>query len=180
MPTAAEARMQSKGRDGEALLPFDPATRPDATLVFIGRVRSGWRPGDCPHNLTEARARQGAAVLEIDADYRDGLDGLAAGAPVIVVTFLDAAQRNLIRLAPRHRPDPVGAFALRSPARPNPIGLSVTRIIAIDAASGRVEIEAIDAFDGTPLVDLKPWIAAVDIPPDRPPPEGLAPGETSS
>jgi tRNA-Thr(GGU) m(6)t(6)A37 methyltransferase TsaA len=163
-----------KGRGGETLLALDPATRPDATLVFIGRVRSGWRPGDCPHNLTEARARGGSAALEIDAAFRAGLDGLSAGDPVIVVTFLDVARRDLIRLAPRHRTVPLGAFALRSPARPNPIGLAVTRITALDAETGRVEIEAIDVFDGTPLIDLKPWIAAVDTPQNPPPGEGLA------
>lgn len=159
-------------REGEALLPFDPATRADATLAFIGRVRSAWRPGDCPHNMTEARARGGPAALEIDPPFRAGLAGLAPGDAVIVLTFLDAATRTLIAQAPRHRDRPAGTFALRSPARPNPLGLAVTRITTLDQDGGHVGIEAIDAHDGTPLVDLKPWIAAVDIPPD--PAGGLA------
>jgi tRNA (Thr-GGU) A37 N-methylase len=167
-----------KGRVGDVSLPLELSARQDAGLVFIGRVRSSWQPGDCPHNLAEARARGGGrAALEIDPAFRAGLEGLASGDAVIVVTFLDATRRDLIVQTPRHRPGPAGTFALRSPARPNPLGLAVTRITALDREAGRVGVEAIDTFDGTPLVDLKPWIAAVDIPPA--PGEGLASPGTS-
>jgi tRNA (Thr-GGU) A37 N-methylase len=159
-------------RGGETLLPFDPAPRPDATLVFIGRVRSGWRPGNCPYDMTEARARGGRAAAEIDPAFRAGVAGLAPGDGGIVMTQLDAAPRDLIALAPRHRDRPAGTFALRSRARPNPLGVAVTRVASLDQDRGLEGIKAIDARDGTPLVDLKPRIAAVDIPPG--PAGGLA------
>jgi tRNA (Thr-GGU) A37 N-methylase len=78
---------------------------------------------------------------------------------------MDAARRDLIVQSPAHRDGPTGTFALRSPARPNPIALAVTRLLAIQADSGTLTIDAIDAFDGTPVLDIKPWLASVDIPP---------------
>jgi tRNA (Thr-GGU) A37 N-methylase len=72
------------------------------------------------------------------------------------------ARRDLIVQAPRHKPEPTGVFALRSPARPNPIALATVRILDIDPAQGRITIDAIDCRDGTPLLDIKPWIERID------------------
>lgn len=152
-------------RPGEVRLPFDPAGKADANLAFIGRARTPWQATDCPKNIAQARARGAAAWLEIDAPYRAGLEGLAPGMPLVVLSWLDRAPRTLIRQAPRHRDSPAGTFALRSPVRPNPIGLSVVHCTGLDIAAGRVEIDALDVLDATPLVDLKPWLASVDAPP---------------
>ena len=56
----------------------------------------------------------------------------------------------------------MGTFALRSPARPNPVALAVVKLLDVDQASGVVRIDAIDCVDGTPLIDLKPWFASID------------------
>lgn len=152
-------------RRGERRLGFDPAARADATLCFIGRIRSPWGPGDAPRNLTEARARGGGATAEIDPPFRPGLEGLAAGQPLILVYWTGGAPRDLIRQAPAHRPEGAGVFALRSPARPNPVAVSVVRLLGLDAATGRLVLDATDAWDGTPLLDLKPWLPGIDIPP---------------
>ncbi|MEZ5798135.1 MAG: TrmO family methyltransferase [Paracoccaceae bacterium] len=157
--------MSGPARPGEQALPFDPAARADATLCFIGRIRSPWQRGDCPKNLREARERGGVFAVEIDPPFRPGLAGLAAGDPVILTYWTGQARRDLIVQSPAHRPAPTGVFALRSPARPNPLALAVTRITALDPATGAIGIEAIDAFDGTPLLDIKPWLASVDQPP---------------
>ncbi len=151
-------------RPGEVALPVDPATRHDATLAFIGRLRSPWSKGDCPHNLTEARERGGAFAVEIDTPYRDGLIGLAVGQPVILLYWMDRARRDLIVQAPRHSDTVRGCFSLRSPVRPNPVSLAITRITAIDLTQGRLTVEALDAYDGTPLIDIKPFIDRVDLP----------------
>jgi tRNA (Thr-GGU) A37 N-methylase len=66
---------------------------------------------------------------------------------------------------PRHADAPRGTFSLRSPVRPNPIGLHLVRIVAIDRITGIIGIDAIDVLDGTPLVDIKPHFASVDAPP---------------
>jgi tRNA-Thr(GGU) m(6)t(6)A37 methyltransferase TsaA len=151
-------------RAGELALPFDPGQADDARLAFIGRVRSPWTPGDCPKNLREARARGGVFAVEIAEAYRQGLEGLDAGRWIFLMTWFDRARRDLIRQHPSHRAEPAGTFALRSPVRPNPVSLALVRILALDAATGRIDIDATDAFDGTPVVDIKPWITAADTP----------------
>jgi len=153
-------------RPGEVRLPFDPGARADASLVFIGRIRSPWGPEEAPKNLREARARDGGGNLEIAAPYRPGLEGLRAGDAVVLLYWTGAAPRDLIRQAPRHDPAGRGVFALRSPARPNPVALAVVRLVALDAAAGTATIDATDAWDGTPLLDIKPWLATIDLPPE--------------
>lgn len=159
--------MSAEPRPGEIALPFDPADRvEDAGLVFIGRARTPWTGrGDCPRNLGEARQRGGAFRLEIDAPWRAGLLGTAAGQAIIALYWMDRARRDLIVQKPRHREQPAGVFSLRSPVRPNPIALAVVAVLACDPAGGTIDVDALDCLDGTPLLDVKPWIAAVDLPP---------------
>jgi tRNA-Thr(GGU) m(6)t(6)A37 methyltransferase TsaA len=153
-------------RPGERVLSHDPAkVADDARLGFIGRLSTPWSCGNCPKNLREARERGGSFRAEIDPPFRQGLRGLAAGMPVILLYWTGLARRDMIVLHPGHRDAPVGVFALRSPARPNPIALAVVRLLAVDAACGALTLDALDAFDGTPLLDIKPWLPAVDVPP---------------
>ncbi|MER2536304.1 MAG: tRNA (N6-threonylcarbamoyladenosine(37)-N6)-methyltransferase TrmO [Rhizobiaceae bacterium] len=161
-------------RDGEVALPFDPARiAPDAHLVFIGKIRSPWtRREDCPKNMAAARETGGPAGIEIDAPYREGLAGLAGFSHVVLLSWLDRSARNLIVQKPRHASEPKGVFALRSPVRPNPVGLHVVRLLAVDEAAGTLSLEAIDVLDGTPLVDIKPYFASADAMPDATRPHG--------
>lgn len=153
-------------RPGEVALPFDPAAADDARLQFIGRLHTPWSRGNCPRNLHEARARGGTFRAEIDAPFRPGLAGLAPGQAVILLYWTGAARRDLILQSPAHRDGPTGVFAIRSPARPNPVALAVVRLLAIDLSTGTLHFDALDAFDGTALLDIKPWLPTVDIPPD--------------
>ena len=152
-------------RPEEVTLLFDPATVKDATLAFIGHLSTPWSKGNCPKNLTEARIAGGEFKVTVDEPYRSGLVGLCAGMHVIILYWMVSAQRNLVLQAPAHRPEPTGTFALRSPARPNPVALAVVTILEIDLREGVLTIDACDAFDGTPLIDLKPWLYRVDVPP---------------
>ena len=158
----------SPKREGEVELAFDPATAAgDAALVFIGRVRSPWTDREnCPKNMAAARETGQPATVEIDVAYRPGLAGLEKASHVAVLTWLDRAPRNLIVQKPRHAPAPRGTFSLRSPARPNPIGLHVARLTALDAEAGILRLEAIDVLDGTPVVDIKPYYPSADAAPD--------------
>jgi tRNA-Thr(GGU) m(6)t(6)A37 methyltransferase TsaA len=162
--------MTDTGRDhrqrpGEVALDADPARSDDARLCFIGRLRTPWAKGNCPKNLREARERGGAFCAVVDAPFRPGLAGLVAGQDVILLYWTGAARRDLIVQSPAHRDSPTGVFALRSPARPNPVALAVVRLIGFDPAAGLLTLDAIDAFDGTPLLDIKPWLPSVDVPP---------------
>ena len=154
-------------RAGEMALAVDPATMPaDARVVFIGRVRTPWtNRRDCPKNAREARERGQPGALEIDAAYRAGLAGLAGYAHIIVLYWMHEARRDLIVQSPGHLDQPRGVFALRSPVRPNPVALSVVRLLSLDVATGQIGIEAIDCIDGTPLIDIKPYLPTVDAVP---------------
>jgi tRNA-Thr(GGU) m(6)t(6)A37 methyltransferase TsaA len=152
-------------RPGEVALSFDPASERDAGVAFIGRIRSPWRKdGVCPKNLREARQEASHVVIEIDRRYRAGLEGLSAGAHLVVLYWMDAARRDVIVQRPRHLDRLVGVFALRSPARPNPVAMAVVSLRSVDPAAGTLTVDAIDCYDGTPLLDIKPWLPSVDVP----------------
>lgn len=155
-------------REGETALAVDPSTSPaDAGLVFIGRISSPWAsPAECPKNPNEARQRGERAVITLAPAYREGLAGLELFSHIIVLVWLDRSRRHLLVQKPKHLTAPRGVFALRSPVRPNPIGLSVVRVLGLDAAAGRIEVDAIDFLDGTPVIDIKPYLARVDAVPD--------------
>ena len=151
-------------REGEIALPKDPAEfANDANVVFIGKIRTDWKSrSDCPKNLVQARERDKSARIELDPLWRQGLTGLEKASHIIVLYWMHEARRDLIVQNPRHKNQPTGTFALRSPVRPNPIALAIVKVLAVDQQTGTIEIDAIDCLDGTPLVDIKPWIGSID------------------
>ncbi|MBL8581370.1 MAG: tRNA (N6-threonylcarbamoyladenosine(37)-N6)-methyltransferase TrmO [Rhizobiaceae bacterium] len=155
-------------REGEVALPFDPASADgDARIVFIGRIRSPWKSrDDCPKNMAAAHDAGGGGTVEINTPYRAGLIGLVGTSHLILLSWLQHSPRNLILQKPRHATEPKGVFALRSPARPNPVGVHVVRLTRLDAEAGRLGLEAIDVLDGTPLIDVKPYFASTDAVPE--------------
>ena len=119
----------------------------------IGKVESRLTDlADAPRQADEGAPD---ACLVIDADFAAALEGLKAGDEVIVITWLDRAQRDILRNHPRGDPSrPVaGVFTTRSPHRPNPLGLHQVTVAAIDGA--RVLIRSLEAVDGTPILDIK-------------------------
>lgn len=159
--------MEDDIRPGEQRLGFDPALTVDATLAFVGRIRSGWSRGNAPRNVRQARERDPTgARIELGPGYRDALTGLQPGQAIWVLTWMHGARRDLARQWPGHADGPRGTFALRSPARPNPVAISAVRITDLDEERGLIGIDATDAYDGTPVLDIKPWLASVDIPPE--------------
>lgn len=134
----------------------------DAHLVFIGRIRTPWpTPADCPKNSRE-RA-DAAATIEVDEPFARGLKDIHLFSHLIVLYWLHESRRDLIVQAPSHVPEPRGVFALRSPVRPNPIGVSVVELLAVEGR--RLTIRNIDCADGTPLLDIKPYLATTDAVP---------------
>ncbi|GAB5507337.1 MAG: tRNA (N6-threonylcarbamoyladenosine(37)-N6)-methyltransferase TrmO [Rhizobiaceae bacterium] len=158
----------SEKRDGEAALGFDPAELPgDGHVVFIGSVSSPWKSRNtCPKNLSDARATGKAASVTIDPPYRPGLAGLERFSHIVLLSWFDRSRRDLITQNPHHAEAPRGTFALRSPVRPNPVGLHVVRLVSLDVETGVIEIDAIDLLDGTPIIDVKPYFASIDSIPD--------------
>jgi tRNA-Thr(GGU) m(6)t(6)A37 methyltransferase TsaA len=122
-------------------------------LTPIAVVRSTLR------SLDEA-PRQGDeggpdAWLEVDPAFAPGLTGLRAGDAVVLITWLDRADRRVLDTHPRNDASlpRVGVFATRSPDRPNPIGLHRVTIRAVEAT--RLRVGPLEAIDGTPVLDVK-------------------------
>ncbi len=131
--------------------------RRGAEVRPIGVIRSVLKArGDAPK-----QGREGApdAWLEVHPFAAEGLDGLAVGDDIIVVTWLHRARRDVVKVHPRsdRRRPLTGVFATRSPDRPNPLGLH--RVTVRRLAGRRLRIGPIEAIDGTPVVDIKPVLA---------------------
>lgn len=96
------------------------------------------------------------AWVEIDSAFVRALSGVAAGDDLIIITWLDRANREVLEVHPRSDPDNpmTGVFATRSPHRPNPLGLH--RVTVREIAGTRLRVGPIEAIDGTPIVDIKP------------------------
>jgi tRNA-Thr(GGU) m(6)t(6)A37 methyltransferase TsaA len=99
------------------------------------------------------------AWLVFNPDVTEGIRDLAVGADVFVLTWLHEAQRDVLTVHPRDDPQnpETGVFSTRSQDRPNPIGLHRVQIAAIDGP--RVLVRDLEAFAGTPIVDVKPVLA---------------------
>lgn len=129
-------------------------------LKPIGRVES-------PLTDRAAAPKQGHegapdAWLVFEPDVLAGLEGLRPGDRVIVLTWLDRADRSVLRVHPRDDvANPMrGVFTTRSADRPNPIGLHEVEVLAI--AGRRVRVSDLEAVDGTPVLDLKPVLRPAD------------------
>ncbi|ACL60399.1 tRNA (N6-threonylcarbamoyladenosine(37)-N6)-methyltransferase TrmO [Methylobacterium nodulans] len=147
-------------RPGEEAIALPPDF--DAGLHFIGRIRTPWtRRAECPKNAAQSDA---LCTIEVDPRFAPGLQALAGTTHLIVLYWMDRAPRGLLVQQPRHAQAPRGTFALRSPARPNPIALSVVDLLGI--AENRLTVRGLDCLDGTPLLDIKPYFASTDSKPD--------------
>ena len=124
----------------------------------IGRVES-------PLTDLESAPKQGDegapdAWLVFEPTVLAALDGIREGDEVIVLTWLDRARRDVLRVHPRDDVSRAqqGVFNTRSQDRPNPIGLHRVEIASIDG--GRVRVRNLEAVDGTPIVDVKPVLSS--------------------
>lgn len=140
----------SEIRPGERTV--DAAEAGDAALRFIGRVHTPWRArGECPK---QGRLDGPECRVEVFAPWDAALDGVEALDVLEIYYWLDRSRRDLVLQNPRRDGVLHGTFALRSPQRPNPIGVSAVRLIAREGATLRVQ--GLDCLDGTPLIDIKP------------------------
>jgi tRNA-Thr(GGU) m(6)t(6)A37 methyltransferase TsaA len=133
----------------------------DAGIYFIGRISTPWtRREDCPKN---ARGSDAVCTVDLNPRYAAALEGVASCTHLVLLYFMDRARRDLVIQSPR-RSARQGTFALRSPVRPNPIAMSVVRLIGLEGTT--LSVVGLDCLDGTPLVDIKPYFASVDAVPD--------------
>lgn len=147
-------------RPGEITVALPSQT--DAGVYFIGRIRTPWtKREDCPKNGREADA---VCTIELDPRWAGALDGVETCTHLWVLYWMDQSRRDIAVQVPRHYGKGRGTFALRSPARPNPIGMSMVTLKEIRGAS--LFVVGLDCLDGTPLIDIKPYFASTDCEPD--------------
>ena len=147
-------------REGEltAALP----DQPDASLYFIGRIRTPWtRREDCPKN---SRGSDAVCRIKVDPRWAAALKDIETCSHLIVLYWMDKARRDLVVQVPHHYGEQRGTFSLRSPARPNPIALSVVRLMGVEGTT--LSVQGLDCLDGTPLIDIKPYFASTDAAPE--------------
>jgi tRNA-Thr(GGU) m(6)t(6)A37 methyltransferase TsaA len=124
-------------------------------VAAIGWVRSSLKERDgAPLQGWEGAPN---ARVEIDPAFVEGLDGIKPGQDIWIFTWLHESKRSVLKVHPRGdvRNPLTGVFATRSPDRPNPIGLHRARVLSVDE-DGRLEVQGLEAIDGTPVVDIKP------------------------
>lgn len=120
----------------------------------IGKVESALR--DLKSAPKQADEGAPSAWLALTPEVGPGLQGIAVGDEVVLITWLDRADRNVLSVHARGNTSKAqqGVFSTRSPHRPNPIGLHQVTITAVDGL--RLQVRGLEALDGTPIVDLKP------------------------
>jgi len=136
--------------------------RDSATVRFIGRVRTRLVAEEI-----RADARDLDAIVEIFPEYQEALDGLEGFSHILVLSYFDKLRpeqigplkvrpRRLLRYGVRLEDLPLlGVFALDSPTRPNPIGVTLVKLIRIE--KNLLHVQGLDLFDGTPILDIKPY-----------------------
>ncbi|WOX54842.1 MULTISPECIES: tRNA (N6-threonylcarbamoyladenosine(37)-N6)-methyltransferase TrmO [unclassified Methanoculleus] len=135
-------------------------------IVFnpIGTVHSPFQdPRDMPIQPIGARGVRGR--IELDPAYTAGLKDLEGFSRVILLYHLHRSKGYALEVVPFLDKTPHGIFATRAPRRPNAIGLSVLKLVRVDGAT--LTVEDVDILDGTPVIDIKPYVPAFDAYPDE-------------
>ncbi len=137
-------------REGE--IAIDPILPDGDTVYFIGMIRTPFTTRDlCPRQgkLTGPECR-----IELHPDWAPALKGITSFEFLDVLYWLHRSRRDLVLQSPRGDGVTTGTFALRSPVRPNPIGLSRVRLIRQEGPT--LIVKGLDCLDKTPLIDIKP------------------------
>ena len=126
----------------------------------IGIIHTPFKtPAGTPIQLTGSVGVE--AKVEIFPEYCQGLADLEGFSHIILIYIFHLAKEFKLKVKPFLDDELRGLFATRAPARPNPLGISVVRLVRVDDAV--IYIKDIDVVDKTPLLDIKPYIPEFDI-----------------
>ncbi|HOW09008.1 MAG TPA: tRNA (N6-threonylcarbamoyladenosine(37)-N6)-methyltransferase TrmO [Bacteroidales bacterium] len=148
---------------GLLAVPLMGQGKTDQQIVYkpVGVFHSGYseRTGAPRQGILKP---DGKGTIEIFNEYQGALKSLELFEYIIVIYHFDKAYNwNLIARPPASDPDlTFGLFATRSPNRPNPIGIATVRLEKTE--NGKLHVSGIDAFDGTPVLDIKPYLPSID------------------
>jgi tRNA-Thr(GGU) m(6)t(6)A37 methyltransferase TsaA len=126
----------------------------------IGIIRSPFKQ---PHGtpIQPAGARDIEGTVEIASEYVDGLKDINSFSRIILIYQFHLAKGYSLKVKPYMDDQSHGIFATRAPGRPNPIGISVVRLVSVD--DNILHIRDVDIVDGTPLLDIKPYVPEFDM-----------------
>lgn len=129
------------------------------TFRPIGVVRSPFAdPDGMPIQASGAGGARG--TIEVDPALADGLAGLEGFSHLVLIYHLHRVRRPRLVVTPFLDTETHGIFATRSPARPNAIGMSTVRLLSMSGCT--LEVEGLDILEGTPLLDIKPYVPQFD------------------
>lgn len=125
----------------------------------IGIIHSPFKePKGTPIQSTAAKDIEG--TIDIFPEYTDGLQDLDGFSHIILIYHFHLSKKAPLLIKPYMDSKPHGVFAIRAPSRPNPVGLSTVRLIGIE--KNKILVRDIDIVDGTPLLDIKPYVPEFD------------------
>lgn len=131
------------------------------TYISIGIIHSSFKePKGTPIQPPGARGVEGS--VELFPEYVAGLKELDGFSHIILIYHFHLAKRPSLLMKPFMDDEPHGIFAIRAPSRPNPIGISVVRLVNVE--ENILHVEDVDIVDGTPLLDIKPYVPEFDPP----------------
>ena len=142
----------------------------EITLQPIGTVRNAFPAGQKPPTWRGVPSR-----VEMDPRWAEALSGLGGFSHVIVLSYLNLSrgQESPTLIRPQKRPEMplIGFFGTRTPVRPNPIAVSIVPLVRLEGSV--LHVRDLDMYDGTPVLDVKPYITRGDCHPEATEPEWI-------
>jgi tRNA-Thr(GGU) m(6)t(6)A37 methyltransferase TsaA len=123
-------------------------------MKAIGYIRTGSK--EIPRHWTVSDVE---GTLDIHREYLEGLKDIKPGQRIVVIFYFHESPEfdpQFLVQTPPHRNEKLGVFSICSPKRPNPIGMSVYNVLAVEG--NVIRVKGVDAFDGTPILDIKPFV----------------------
>lgn len=134
----------------------------DIGVKPIGVIRTPFKSSDnIPIQSADSVER---GIVELQPEYQEGLKSLDGFSHIILVYWFHRAKQPRLRVKPYLDTEEHGLFSTRAPSRPNPIGISIVRLLCIEET--RLDVEGVDMLDETPLLDIKPFVPEFDNRPE--------------
>ncbi len=132
----------------------------DITYKQIGIIHSPFKePKGIPIQSSAARGIGG--TIEVFPEYAEGLEDLDGFSHILLLYHFHMVRESLLKVRPFMDEQEHGVFSTRAPSRPNPIGISIVRLVGIDG--NLLRVRDVDIVDGTPLLDIKPYVPEFDV-----------------
>jgi len=150
---------------------MEESTRQESiNLVPIGRVINGV---ECPSDVKWESVTSKVVIAPQLVEALNGIDGFSHILIIFYLHKVDEDRRSLLKVHPENKEELplVGVFATRSPVRPNPIGVTVVKLL--ERQENVLKVLGLDAYDGTPVLDVKPYLRRGDLIEDATMPDWL-------